>query len=64
MKIDALSLAFESDGITYFVNTKKDDWALILRMVQGLSATGKLEVTQAPTNVKFTTLADAIQESA
>lgn len=23
MKIDALSLAFESDGITYFVNTKK-----------------------------------------
>ena len=64
MKIDVLSLAFESDGITYFVNTKKDDWALILRMVQGLSATGKLEVTPAPANVKFTTLADTIQESA
>lgn len=64
MKIDALSLAFESEGITYFVNTQKDDWALILRMVQGMSATGKLEVTQAPANVQFTTLADAIKESA
>jgi hypothetical protein len=58
MKIDALCLAFESDGVTYLASTKKEDWALILRMVQGLSATGKLEVVQAPADLKFTTLAE------
>ncbi|ELM3614797.1 hypothetical protein RYR54_000386 [Aeromonas sobria] len=63
MQIDALCLAFESEGKAYFVNTKKDDWGLILQMVRGLSETGKLEVTLAPENVKFTTLADAIKES-
>jgi hypothetical protein len=64
MQIDALCLAFESEGKAYFVNTKKDDWGLILQMVRGLSETGKLEVTPAPANVQFTTLADAIKESA
>lgn len=64
MKIDALCLAFESDGVTYIASTKKEDWALILRMVQGLSATGKLEVVQAPADLKFTTLAEFRKEAA
>lgn len=64
MKIDALCLAFESDGRSYFVNTKKEDWALILRMVQGLSETGKLEVVPAPAGVKFTTLTEVCGEAA
>ncbi|MNF51124.1 hypothetical protein D3C85_1430570 [compost metagenome] len=64
MKIDALSLAFESDGHTYFVNTKQEDWTLILRMVQGMSQTGKLEVVPAPAGVKFTTLAEHSKVSA
>lgn len=64
MKIDALCLAFESDGHSYFVSTKKDDWALILRLVQGMSQTGKLEVVQAPADFKFTTLAEHRKESA
>ena len=63
MKIDALCLAFESDGNTYIVSTKKEDWALILRMVQGLSQTGKLEVGRAPADIKFTTLAECRKES-
>lgn len=64
MKIDALCLAFESDGHTYFVNTQKEDWVLILRMVQGMSQTGKLEVVQAPAGVKFTTLTEVCGEPA
>lgn len=63
MKIDALCLAFESDGHSYFVHTKKEDWALILRMVQGLSQTGKLEVVKAPADFKFISLAEHRKEA-
>ena len=64
MNISKLSITVEIDGKPCFVKVDPEHTEIILRMVQGLSPTGKLEVIRAPADFKFTTLGEQLKGGA
>lgn len=59
--IEKVSLAVQIGGKPYFVLLDQDRLQVLVKMAQGLSDNGQLNVARAPEHFTFTTVVEAIQ---